>query len=184
MSTKEGKVHALNMAQMRTTKNNLPRAARQAAIEAVDTAVACAIDLSLAARQAHWNVRGRQFTALHALFGQIADELYKQSDVLAKRSAALGGMPRCTPQSVVAATRLRPYPNFCFDGGEHLDDLSTRMACLSTELRQSVLTIDCDQDPVTARLLTDACASADHLLWLLESHVPYEDYGPSRSPPT
>ncbi len=177
MSASESKVHALNIAQMRTTRNTLARPARQAAIEALDTAVACSMDLSLAARQAHWNVRGRQFSALHALFGQIADELYKQTDALAERSAALGGTPRCTPQNVVATTRLRPYPSFGFDGAEHLDELSTRLANLSTELRQSVLTIDGDQDPVTAELLTDACASVDHQLWLLESHFPIDDNG-------
>ncbi len=184
MSTKESKVHALNMAQMRRTRNSLAIPVCQIAIEALDTAVACSIDLGLAARQAHWNVRGRQFSTLHALFGQIADELYKQADVLAERSAALGGMPRCTPQSVVSATKLRPYPSFGFDGAEHLDELSTRMACLSTELRQSVRVIDCDEDPVTADLLTAACGAVDHLLWLLESHFPVDDSGLSHKTPS
>lgn len=183
MSTKESKVYALNIAQLRRSRNSLPAPARQAAIEALDTAVACAIDLSLAARQAHWNVRGPQFSALHALFGQIADELYKQSDILAERSAALGGMPRCTPPSLVASSRLRPYPSFSYDGAEHLDELSMRMSSLSTELRQSVRTIDCGSDPVTADLLTDACASVDHLLWLLDSHFPADDSGPSLGTP-
>lgn len=174
MSTRESKLHALNTAHLRTTRNSLRNPARQAAIEALDGLVACTADLSLAARQAHWNVRGRNFSALHALFGQISDDLNRQADVLAERSAALGGIPMCSPQSVASGTKLKPYPSFGCDGEEHIDELAERMAALGAELRRGVLDIEAHGDPVTAHLLIEACSAVDHLLWQLESHTPAE----------
>jgi len=174
MSTRESKLHALNIAQLRTTRNSLPGPARQVAIESLDVIVACTTDLALAARQAHWNVRGRQFSALHELFRRISDELLKHTDVLAERAAALGGMPRCSAQSVSAATRLKAFPSFGFDGSEHLQELAMRLAAVSLELRQAAIDVYGQGDPVTAHLLTEACSAVDHLLWLVESHTPIE----------
>ena len=177
MSTRESKLHALNIAQLRTTRNTIRPAARQAAIESLDAMVASAIDLALAARQANWNVRGSQFSALHEVFGRTSDELYKHADVLAERSAALGGIPRCSPQSVVAATKLKSYPSFGVDGAEHVAELAARLANLSTELRQAIIDINHQGDPVTAHLFTGAGATVDHLLWLMESQAPFDESG-------
>ncbi len=175
MSTRDSKVHALNIAHIRTTKNTLQTTARQTAIELLDGLVACTTDLALAARQAHWNVRGKQFLALHDLFGRISDELNRHTDVMAGRAAAIGGIPRCTAQSVVAATKLKPYPIFGFDGVDHVEELARRMAVLSAEIRQAILTIEGQRDPVTAHHLVDTGAAVDHLLWLLESQIPIEE---------
>ena len=172
MSTRESKLHALNIAHVRTTRNSIRTSARQSSIETLDSIVVCLTDLGLAARQAHWNVRGREFTSLHDLFGRVSDEANKHTDVLAERAAALGGIPRCTAQAVVAGTKLKPYPSFGFYGAEHVDELATRMAAVGTELRAAIIDIEGRGDPVTSHLLTDAAATLDHLLWLLESHLP------------
>lgn len=182
MSTRDSKVHALNIAHTRATKNTLPSTARQTAIEALDTIVACTMDLSLAARQAHWNVRGREFSPLHDLFGRLSEELNKHTDVLAERSAALGGIPRCTAQSLFTATKLKPYPSFGFDGAEHVEELAKRMAGLGAELRQAILTIERQGDPVTTHHLTDVAAAVDHQLWLLESQIPIDEGGKAANP--
>ena len=177
MSTRESKLHALNISHVRATHNDIAHAARQTSIETLDNIVATATDLALAARQAHWNVRGPTFSALHELFGDISDKLHRHVDVLAERSAALGGIPRCTVQAVSAATALKPYPSFGFDGTEHVEQLCGRLATLSTDLRHSSIQLEEIRDPVTAHLLIEACATVDHLLWLLESHAPIDDVG-------
>jgi starvation-inducible DNA-binding protein len=174
MSSRESKLHALNVAHLRTTRNDVANPARQSAIEALDSVVATATDLALAARQAHWNVRGASFSALHSLFGEISDKLHRHVDELAERSAALGGIPRCTVQAVAATTALKPYPGYGFEGSEHIEQLSERMAVLSSDLRQASLELEGARDPVTAHLLVEACASVDHLLWQLESHMPVD----------
>ena len=169
MSTTDGKLLALNLAQLKVTRNDLGKPARQAAIEAIETIVATMTDLGLAARQAHWNLRGPSFSPLRDLFERISRALDAHTDTLAERAAALGGIPRATVQHVAATTKLKPYPSFCIDGSEHIEALSQRMAMLGTELRQSIADIDRQADPVTAHVLTEACVAIDKLLWLLES---------------
>lgn len=38
---------------------------------------------------AHWNVTGRNFSELHEFFGDLYDELFKESDLIAERLRAL-----------------------------------------------------------------------------------------------
>ncbi len=175
MSTRESKLHALNVAQVRRTHNDLAPAARQSAIEYLECLVATAADVSMAARQAHWNVRGPAFLPLHEMFGEIADKILHHVDELAERSAALGGIPRCSAQSVAAGSVLKPYPNFCFDGAEHIEQLSQRLAVLSTALRQASVDLEGSRDPVTAHIMVEACATVEHMLWKLESHLAVDD---------
>jgi len=175
MSSRESKIHALNISHMRATQNSMPGSARQSSIEALDSIVASLTDLALSARQAHWNVRGRQVLALHDLFARVSDEMFQHANMLAERSAALGGMPRCTAAAVVAGTMLKPYPSFCSDGSEHIDELGGRLAAVGAGVREVILQVDANADRVTVHLLIEACASVDHLLWLLESHQPVDD---------
>ena len=50
-----------------------------------------AVDLSLQLKQAHWNVKGPQFIALHELFDSIHGVVSAKADMLAERLTALGG---------------------------------------------------------------------------------------------
>ena len=48
-------------------------------------------DLYSQVKQAHWNVKGPQFIALHELFDRLAGELQAHVDLIAERATALGG---------------------------------------------------------------------------------------------
>ena len=64
-----------------------------------------------------------------------------------------------------------PAPCFRLDGAEHLEQLAERLAQLSTELRHAAIVADGQLDPATTRFLIEACATVEHLLWQLESHL-------------
>jgi starvation-inducible DNA-binding protein len=55
------------------TKNTLAEAVRARSIAVLNATLASAIDLERQAKQAHWNVRGPNFIALHELFDKLAD---------------------------------------------------------------------------------------------------------------
>jgi len=59
--------------------------------------LADAIDLSLQTRQAHWNVKGPQFIALHKLFDELNEAVEEYVDLIAERIVQLGGEPDFSP---------------------------------------------------------------------------------------
>ena len=72
--------------------------------------LADAIDLALSVKQAHWNLKGPQFIALHVMLDQLRGEVDGHVDMIAERVAQLGGTALGTTQSVAKATTLRGYP--------------------------------------------------------------------------
>jgi starvation-inducible DNA-binding protein len=171
MSTSAAKVQVLNARQMRQTRNDLPLDVRRNVIEIMNGILAETIDLGLAARQAHWNLRGRNFSSLHALFDKIHDELSAHADTLAERIAALGGLARGTAQSVAAETALDPYPALAVSEEEHLDALSMRLGQLASAVHHAIGESMVLEDPVSGHYLTEAAAAIEKLLWLTESHM-------------
>jgi starvation-inducible DNA-binding protein len=55
------------------TKNDLSEDVRKKAIKLLNERLADCIDLQTQTKQAHWNMKGPSFIALHLLFDQIND---------------------------------------------------------------------------------------------------------------
>ena len=51
------------------------------------------VDLSLVAKQAHWNLVGRQFHDVHLHLDELVEAARKYSDEVAERAAAIGVSP-------------------------------------------------------------------------------------------
>lgn len=170
MSTRAMKLSVLNTAQLNWSKHTLPGDVRLSAIEILNAIVVETIDVALSARHAHWNVRGPNFTALHELFGHTFNELNQHIDALAERAAALGGVARGTLQDVASETKLKPYPMFSIDEHEHIEAMATRLGQIGGEIRPAIDECAKIGDPVSADLLTQACATVDKLLWRVGSH--------------
>src|SRR5437879_13861271 len=77
------------------TKNDLPEASRVKAVELLNARRADAIDLQTQMKQAHWNVKGPNFIALHELFDKINEEVEEFEVAVVRRgppaSRAVGG---------------------------------------------------------------------------------------------
>src|SRR5437016_1938716 len=113
---------------MYDTRNDLPESTRASSIELLDDTLACAIDLELQARQAHWNVKGTEFFSLHELFHKVAEQVESYVDTLAERIVQLGGIADGTVQAVSKRTTLRPYPLSISDGRDHMEALAGALA--------------------------------------------------------
>jgi starvation-inducible DNA-binding protein len=90
---------------MYPTKNDLPEATRVQMIEVLNLRLADAIALQTQSKQAHWNVKGPNFIALHLLFDQISDATLKYIDLIAERAVQLGGIAEGTAKMAVQRAR-------------------------------------------------------------------------------
>ena len=94
---------------MYRTSNTLSENIRVKAVGLLNRHLAAAIDLHAQVKQAHWNVRGPAFIAIHELFDKVADVVESYSDTIAERAAALGGTAEGTIQVAVDRSFLEPY---------------------------------------------------------------------------
>jgi len=76
---------------MYKTKIDLSEKTRRNVIAILNDRLADAIDLQSQVKQAHWNVKGPNFIALHELFDKISDLVLEQIDTIAERVTSLGG---------------------------------------------------------------------------------------------
>ena len=154
------------------TKNDLPEPTRAKIVELLAANLASAIDLYLQTKQAHWNVKGPNFTALHELFDDVGEIVEDAVDDIAERIVQLGGTARGTLQSVGKATSLRAYPLDISSGSDHVEALSSALAAFGAGVRTASATADEIGDADTADLFTQISRTIDKQLWLVEAHAP------------
>ncbi|MBN8898581.1 MAG: DNA starvation/stationary phase protection protein Dps [Rhodospirillales bacterium] len=156
---------------MRATKLDLKSNARTTAIELLNARVADAIDLALATKQAHWNLRGPQFIAVHEMLDGFRTELDGHVDTMAERVVQLGGTALGTVQTVGKATSLPAYPTEIHAIPDHLAALIERYGKLANAVRENIDQSDEAGDADTADIFTALSRSLDKAVWFLEAHV-------------
>jgi starvation-inducible DNA-binding protein len=88
-------------------KNDLSEEIRAKAVELLNARLADCIDLQTQTKQAHWNVKGPTFIALHELFDGINEEVEDCVDDVAERAVQLGGVAEGTAGTVAKRSLLR-----------------------------------------------------------------------------
>ena len=153
------------------TRNDLPAAARAKVSALLNQSLALALDSQLAAKQAHWNVKGPQFIALHELFDKVYGVAAEAADELAERCVQLGGQAQGTLQAVAKASNLKPYPAQISSGPDHVRALADRLAAFGAHLRKNIDASAALGDADTADLYTELSREADKYLWFVEAHL-------------
>lgn len=133
--------------------------------------LADAIDLALATKQAHWNLKGPQFIAVHEMLDPMRAALDGHIDVVAERVAQLDGTALGTVQGVADTTELAPYPTDINAIPDHLKALVERYAALGKSVREAIDTADEAGDADTADIFTAFSRDLDKNLWFLRSHL-------------
>src|SRR5512146_641427 len=128
------------------TKNDLPERSRREAIELLNQRLADCIDLQTQCKQAHWNVKGPTFIALHKLFDEGT------ARIVAQRSA------------------LMDYPLTLAGAEEHVAALSDALAQFGRTARIAIEEMDELQDAGRADIMTEISRGVDKWLWFVEAH--------------
>ena len=156
--------------QLYTTKNDLPQPSRIEVIQLLNQRLADCIDLQTQCKQAHWNVKGPNFIALHKLFDEINESVEEYVDLIAERVVQLGGVAQGTARSVAARTSLLDYPLTLSSGGEHVAALSDSLAQFGRTVRIGIEEMNELEDAGTADILTEISRGVDKWLWFVEAH--------------
>jgi len=153
------------------TKNDLSEATRTKVVELLNARLADAIDLQTQTKQAHWNVKGPNFIALHELFDKINEAVIDYVDDLAERAVQLGGVAEGTARMAAKRTSLSEYPSSAVDGPSHVEALSSSLATFGKSVRKAIEASNEFGDLDTADLFTEISRGIDKWLWFVESHL-------------
>ena len=155
---------------MHKTKNDLPLEKREPIVKLLNERLADLIDLQLQTKQAHWNVKGPSFIALHKLFDELAEQLEEYADEIAERAVQLGGTARGTARMAAADSALPEYPADITAGADHVRALSRALAAFARSTRAAIDKADKLGDAGTTDLLTQVSRGVDKYLWFVEAH--------------
>ncbi len=152
------------------TKNDLPEAARGEAVALLNQRLADCIDLQTQCKQAHWNVKGPTFIALHKLFDEINEDVEGYVDLIAERIVQLGGIAEGTVGVVADRSTLLDYPLALATGAEHVAALSDALAAFGRTARVGIEEMNELEDADSADILTEISRGVDKWLWFVEAH--------------
>lgn len=156
--------------ELHNTKIDLGKEKREKLVAILNQSLADAADLRSQAKQAHWNVKGPNFIALHELFDRVATEVDVHVDDLAERITTLGGVAMGTVRLAAANTSLSEYPHEITDGTAHVDALSSALSDFGKKVRKNIDDTDELGDKDTSDLYTGVSRGIDKLLWFVEAH--------------
>ncbi len=156
---------------MHPTHNTLSENIRAQSVELLNKHLAAAIDLHGQTKQAHWNVRGPNFIAIHELFDKVSVEVEAYSDLIAERTRGLGGTAQGTVQTAAQLSFLVPYALKVADEQQHAFAISGALAAFGQSVREASDAAADSGDNTTADLFTEISRGIDQQLWFVESHI-------------
>lgn len=155
--------------QLFKTKNDLNENVRHVMAALLNERLADTVDLATQCKQAHWNVKGPNFIALHKLFDDVHHDVAAYSDLLAERAAQLGAMAMGTVRQASLRSTLDEYPPVLEDQ-DHVEALSSALAQYGEAIRSAIDTAAQSGDADTADIFTEISRGTDKWLWFVESH--------------
>lgn len=158
------------MATVDTNREILPTETRDQVVHQLQSSLIDQIDLALQGKQAHWNLRGAGFRAVHLHLDEIIAGAREASDEIAERIAALGVAADGRAATVAHSTELDNFPAGIVSVQDAIRMISNQMATCSTSLRLRINTIG-DDDLISQDLLIGICRSLEKQLWMLESQA-------------
>jgi starvation-inducible DNA-binding protein len=156
--------------KMYETENDLPKERRSELNLLLNQRLADAVDLQMQMKQAHWNVKGPSFIALHELFDKVDEAIESYVDKIAERVVQLGGIAEGTVRVSASRSRLAEYPLQIAEGTAHVEAVARALSTFGHEVRATIDEANALEDAGTADLFTEVLRGTDQWLWFVEAH--------------
>ncbi len=155
---------------MYKTRIDIPEGDREKLVAMLNARLADLVDLQTQMKQAHWNVKGPSFIALHELFDDVTSAVREASDTVAERATALGGIALGTARMAAEKSALAEYPATIADGAAHCEAVAKALGTTLAHLRKSMRD-SAEIDPATEDLFIEVIRVLDEKLWFVEAHL-------------
>ena len=128
------------------------------------------IALGLQGKQAHWNVIGPFFRAVHEQMDNIVDDARRWSDEVAERIVTIDAAAAGQPTDVASDTSLEPLPAGPIADGQALRLMAERIASVASRGRDSMQRLG-EIDLVSQDLVIEIVKGLEKHLWMLRAQI-------------
>lgn len=128
------------------------------------------IALALQLKQAHWNLTGPQFRAVHEQLDEIELAVRGHADDVAERMVTLGVPADGLPETVARDHRLEPMAAGRFDALQCVETLSGALAKTVRCARETLGDL-ADMDPVSEDLVIGMLGDLEKHEWMLRAQI-------------
>jgi starvation-inducible DNA-binding protein len=144
--------------------------ARDITGRALQETVVDLVDLSLVAKQAHWNLVGRQFRDIHLHLDELVTTARTYTDNAAERSAAIGVSPDGRAGTVSAETGLPEFPSGWVSDRDTVLKVFATVDAAVARLRPRIEETD-KTDPVTQDLFIEIARALEEARWMWQAQA-------------
>jgi starvation-inducible DNA-binding protein len=151
-------------------RSTLTAASRDAVATSLQPTLVDLIDLSLTAKQLHWNVTGSAFKPVHEHLDELVAAYRDWSDQVAERLAAVGVSPDGRVQRVGGDSPADPAPAGWIVDRDAIRVMTDRVEAAGRAIRDrlGVLT---EHDPASEDLLIGILDGLEQQLWMLSAQL-------------
>ncbi|MEU1513747.1 DNA starvation/stationary phase protection protein [Streptomyces sp. NPDC005811] len=136
--------------------------------EALQGALVDLIDLSLLAKQVHWNVVGSRFRSVHLQLDEVVAVARAHSDTVAERASALGVSPDGRAATVASGSGLGTVPEGWIKDGDAVGALVSALGAAITRMRERVVATE-RPDPVSQDIFIGITADLEKHHWMFQA---------------
>lgn len=153
---------------MATVRSPLTAEARRDVGPALQAALVDLIDLSLLAKQAHWNVTGRNFRSLHLQLDEIVQMARTHTDTVAERAIAVGVNPDGRSATVAEQHKTPQLEAGYLQDDKVVASFADLFNGLVERFRGRLATVSA-ADAVTENILADILYDLEKHFWMLQA---------------
>lgn len=138
--------------------------------KALQETVVDMIDLSLIAKQAHWNVIGQQFRSVHLELDELVTTARDFTDAAAERATAIGVSPDGRSATVAKTAGTKGFGEGWTKDVDVVNAIVANLKTVVDGLRSRIEKTE-KADPVTQDLLIGFAARLEQLHWMWQAQV-------------
>ncbi|MYT74245.1 MULTISPECIES: DNA starvation/stationary phase protection protein [unclassified Streptomyces] len=153
---------------MYVVKSPLTDADLKTVSEALQGALVDLVDLSLVAKQVHWNVVGPRFRSVHLQLDEVVDTARLHSDTVAERASTLGVSPDGRAGTVAATSGIGTIADGWVKDVDAVGTLVDALGAVITRMRERIEATG-DADPVSQDIFIAITADLEKHHWMFQA---------------
>ncbi|WP_028802354.1 Dps family protein [Streptomyces sp. 142MFCol3.1] len=153
---------------MYVVKSPLSDADLKTVADALQGALVDLVDLSLVAKQVHWNVVGPRFRSIHLQLDEVVDTARLHSDTVAERAATLGVSPDGRASTVATSSGIDVTPEGWVRDTDAVKTLVDALGAVIARMRERV-EATAEPDPVSQDIFIGITADLEKHHWMFQA---------------